>query len=104
MAVQAAEGRKRRQGHWTERVYQDRQRRMAQAKEEGRAEGRAEGLKRVRTLLARQVSRRFGADTARRLTPVLEQADHDGLVEISDWIFDCRDAEELINRSPNTDT
>ena len=103
MAVQTAGGKRRRQGHWVERVYQDRQRRMALAREEGRAEGRAEGLQRERTLLSRLVSRRFGADAARRLTPVLEQADHDGLVEIGDWIADCRDAEELVKRCSSTD-
>ena len=103
MAVQAAEGRKRRQGHWVERVYQDHLRRMAQAKAEGREEGEALGLERERTLLSHLASRRFGAEAARRLAHVLEQADHDVLVEIGDWIVDCRDAEELLKRCPSSD-
>ena len=77
---------------------------MAQAKEEGREEGEALGLERERTLLARQASRWFGSDAALRLAPVLERADHDGLIEIGDRIVDCRDAAELLKRCPGADT
>ena len=115
MAVQAAKNKERPQGHWTERVRQDRLRRMAQAKEEGRAEGRTEGreqgealglargLEHERTLLSRLASRRFGADAARRLAPVLEHADHERLIEVGDWIVDCGDAEELLKRCSAAD-
>ena len=103
MAVQTAEGRQRRKGHWTERVRQDRLRRMAQAKAQGRAEGEAVGLERERTLLSRLASRRFGADAARRLAPLLEHADHDGLIEIGDWIADCGDAAELLKCCPSAE-
>lgn len=99
MAVQAAESKKRLKGHWTERVYQDRMRRMAQAREEGEALG----LKRERTLLSRQAGRRFGADAARRLAPVLERADHDSLMEIGDWIVDAENADELMKRCQDAD-
>ena len=99
MAMQAAvEGRKRLKGHWTERVYQDRLRRMARERAEGRDEGEALGLERERSLLSRQVGRRFGSDAAVRMAPLLDRADHDGLVQIGDWIVDCRDAGELLRR------
>ena len=110
MAVQVVEGGKRLKGHWTERVYRDRMRRMAQARAEGREEGREEGkefglargealgLERERALLSRQVRRRFGADAARRLAPALERADHDGLVEIGDWVVDAENADQLLER------
>ena len=97
MAVHAAEGKKRRQGHWVERVYRNHLRQMARE----RAEGRAEGLERERALLSRQASRRFGANAARRLAPVLERADHERLIEVGDWIVDCGDADELLKRCPN---
>ena len=106
MAVQAAAGGKRLKGHWTERVYRDRMRRMAQARAEGREEGKefglargeALGLERERALLSRLVSRRFGADAARRLAAALERADHEGLVEIGDWIADAENADQLLER------
>ena len=106
MAVRAAEGGKRLKGHWTERVYRDRMRRMAQARAEGREEGKefglargeALGLERERALLSRLVRRRFGAVAARRLAPALERADHDGLVEIGDWIVDAENADQLLER------
>ena len=107
MAIEEAKRIKRPEGHWVERVYQDRLRRMAKERAEGEAEGReaglAEGLERARTLLARQLARRFGADAAARLSPVLEQADHDRLIEIGDWVVDSRDAEELLQHCPSPD-
>ena len=41
-----------------------------------------------------------------RLAPALEQAAHDGLVEIGDWVVDAENADQLLERftvKPATD-
>ena len=89
-------------GFWGDRLRADFDRRMARAREDGleagREEGEAVGLKRERALLIRLVERQFDAETARRLSPFLERADHERMVEVGDCIADSASATELLDR------
>ncbi len=49
-------------------------------------------------LLRRQAERRFDAETARRLSALLEGADADRLIEVGDWIVECGSGNELLER------
>ena len=78
--------------------------------DEYRAEGRAEGLEQgfeqglaaERELLCRQVARKFGADTAERLSDLLARVgDTRRLAEVGDWIIDCATGDDLIARFGN---
>ena len=82
-------------GFWGDRLRADFDRRMARAREDGLEAGREEG---ERTLLIRLVERRFDAETANRLSPFLERADHERMVEVGDWIVDSASAAELLDR------
>ena len=63
---------------------------------EGRAEGRTEGQAEV---MRRQAARKFGAETAERLTGRLaEIADPKRVIEIGDWLLECESGEELLDR------
>ena len=71
-------------------------------RQESRAEGRAEG---ERALLVRQATRRFGANTAQRLSTLLHRIDDPArLAEASDWIVDCATGAELIGRVETLDS
>ena len=49
--------------------------------------------------MLRQVSRRFGPDTAEQLMPVLERiSDPEGIVLVADAVVECRTAEEFLWR------
>ena len=64
----------------------------AQVLEQGRVEGE-------RTLLLRQAGRRFGAETAARLSELLAEVDGaEGLIEVGDWIVECGTGAELLER------
>ena len=66
--------------------------------EEGREAGRAE----ERALLCRQVARKFDADTAERLSRVLNGlADPERLAEVGEWIIECETGAELLARAEN---
>ena len=65
----------------------------------GRAEGIREGLKRERELLRRIAAMRFGADTAERLSALLDGiAEPDRLAEAGEWIARCDSGSELLDR------
>ncbi len=49
-------------------------------------------------LLRRQAERRFDAETARRLSALLEDADADRLIDVGDWIVECGSGNELLER------
>ena len=67
--------------------------------EEGREEGRAE----ERALLCRQVARKFDADTAERLSGMLNGlADAERLAEVGEWIIECETGAELLGRAGRT--
>ena len=66
---------------------------------QGRAEGIRQGLERERELLRRQAAARFGADTAGRLSKLLDGiADPDRLAEAGEWIVRCDSGRELLDR------
>ena len=49
-------------------------------------------------LLRRLAERRFGAETARRLSALLGGADADHLIDVGDWIVECASGDELLER------
>ena len=60
---------------------------------------RQASIRRGRELVLRQVSRRFGPDTAEQLMPVLERiSDPEGIVLVADAVVECRTAEEFLWR------
>ena len=64
--------------------------------EEGRVEGRVEGLAEV---VRRQAARKYGAGTAERLAGKLaEIADAERTVEVGEWLLECEDGGELLDR------
>ena len=66
---------------------------------QGRVEGIRQGLKHERELLRRIAAVRFGADTAERLSTMLDGvADPDRLAEAGEWIVRCNSGSELLNR------
>ena len=68
---------------------------------EGREEGLAEG---GRHLLRRMAARRFGADTARQLDPLLAATeDPERLSDVGTWITACATGKELLERVRNAD-
>ena len=63
---------------------------------QGRAEGRTEGQIAV---MRRQVARKFGRETAGRLTERLtEISDPERLGEVGEWLLECDSGEELLAR------
>ena len=68
---------------------------------EGYAELRAEG---GRDLLRRMAARRFGADTAQQLHPLLAAIeDPERLVDVATWLTECATGQELLERVRNAD-
>ena len=77
---------------WTEEWFE-------QGIERGRAEGQAE----ERALLRRLAVRKFDADTAERLSGLLDGVtDPERLTEIGEWIIECETGAELLDRAGNT--
>ena len=79
---------------------------MARLRDEGRREGYREGYREgrrgARTLLVRQVAKKFGADAAVQLSGVI--GDMDGREELdaaADAIIKCDTAAELLARLAN---
>ena len=68
----------------------------AQAREQGLTQGFAEGSSRM---LRRQAERRFGAQTAERLSALLGGVAADRLVEVGDWMLACETGDELLQRA-----
>ena len=80
---------------------------IAQGVQQGIQQGVQQGLRQgVRQgvhqgqadLLRRLAERRFGAETARRLSALLEGADAGRLIEVGDWIVECASGDELLDR------
>ena len=64
-----------------------------------RSEGLREGLAHERELLRRMAAVRFGADTAERLSAMLDEIpDPDRLAEAGEWIVRCDSGSELLSR------
>ena len=71
-----------------------------QGREEGREQGREQGLAEERRLLCRQAARKFGDETAGRLSGLLDGLAAPGsLAEVGDWIIDCDVGEDLLDRT-----
>ena len=71
----------------------------AKRKAEGLEEGLEKGLEQQRELLQVMAKRRFGAATADRLAARLaEVREHDRLMAIGGWLFDCASGTELLDR------
>ena len=75
---------------------------------EGFEEGLERALKRAREenldLVRRVTARKFGADTARRLNPLLVGIeDRERLFSVCDWIMDCTTGPELLARLQPSD-
>ena len=66
-----------------------RQRGLEQGLERGRAEGRA-------VLLLRQASRRFGAQTARRLEERVRSMSAEQLARVGDAVVECDTADDFL--------
>ena len=82
---------------------QGRQEGMQQGMQQGVQQGMQQGMQQgvhqgQKNLLRRQAERRFDAETARRLSALLEGADADRLIEVGDWILDCASGDELLDR------
>ena len=70
-----------------------------QVHRDGVRQGLEEGRIRERALLQRLATRKFGAETAERLTRILEdRTDPDRLDEVVDAIIDCDSGRELFAR------
>ena len=68
---------------------------IAQGVQQGMRQGVHQGQK---DLLRRQAERRFDAETAQRLSALLEGADADRLIDVGDWIVECASGDELLGR------
>ena len=71
---------------------------VEQGVQQGMRQGVQQGVQRQKDLLRRLAERRFGAETARRLSGLLEGADADRLIDVGDWIVDCASGDELLDR------
>ena len=83
-------------------IAQGMQQGVQQGKQQGMRQGMRQGVqqgqKDLKDLLRRQAERRFDAETARRLSGLLEGANADRLIEVGDWILDCASGDELLDR------
>ena len=71
---------------------------------EGREQGREQGLKEERALLCRLAGRKFDAETAERLSGLLERlSDPERLAEVGDWIIECGTGAGLLDRATRLD-
>ncbi len=102
---------------WTEQWFREGQEKgieqgIEQGLERGREQGREQGLElglergiergraEERALLCRQAARKFDAETAERLSGLLERlADPERLAEVGDWIIECGTGADLLNRT-----
>ena len=81
---------------------------LERGRQEGRQEALGEALERARQerldLVRRMTAGRFGADTARRLDPLLvEIKDPERLSSVFDWIIACTTGPELLARLQHSD-
>ncbi len=85
-------------------LEQGREQGLEQGLERGLERGREQGLERgraeERALLCRQAARKFDAETAERLSGLLERlADPERLAEVGDWIIECGTGADLLDRA-----
>ena len=94
---------------WTEQwLREGREQGLEQGLERGREQGLERGLERgraeERALLCRLAARKFDAETAERLSGVLERlGDPERLAEVGDWIIECGTGADLLDRAGRLD-
>ena len=72
---------------------------VAEGREQGLKEGIEQGIEQERGLLCRQAARKFRADTAPRLSAMLERlTDPERMAQVGEWIIDCETEDELLDR------
>ena len=82
-----------------EKMYERAKELRDQVHRDGVRQGLAQGRIRERALVRRFATRKFGAETAERLTRILEDmADADRIDEVVDAIIDCDSGAELFAR------
>ena len=67
---------------------------LAQGIEQGIEQGRAG----ERALLCRQAERRFGSETAGRLSALLADLTSTEMLKVGDWVIECGTGAELLSR------
>ena len=87
-----------------QRIDEFAERHLEQGREQGRErgleQGREQALEQERALLARQAARKFGAETAERLSALLGSIDDpERLARIGEALIDCADGAELLARA-----
>ena len=90
---------------WTEQWFREGQEQgLEQGLERGREQGLERGRAEERALLCRQASRKFGAETAERLSGLLARlTDPERLAEVGDWIIECGTGADLLDRAERLD-
>ena len=76
---------------------------VAEGREQGMKEGVEQGIERgrgeERKLLCRQAARKFTPETSPRLSVLLERlTDPESLLQVGDWIIECKTEDELLTR------
>ena len=72
---------------------------IKQGIEQGIEQERRQGLEQERRLLCRQAARKFRAETAPRLSALLERlTDRERLAQVGEWIIEYETEEELLDR------
>lgn len=86
---------------WTEEwLREGREQGLEQGLEQGREQGLERGRAEERALLCRQAARKFDAETAERLSGLLERlTDPESLAEVGDSIIECGASAELLARA-----
>ena len=78
------------------------QRRIRRERRDAEAVGAQRALADTRSLLAGQVTRKFGPSAADRAADLLAGiGDADGLRRAGEWVIDCATAEELVQHLEN---
>ena len=84
------------------RIRRERRDAEAVGVRQGIEQGAQQALADTRSLLAGQVTRKFGAGTAARAADLLAGiGDAEGLRRAGEWVIDCATAEELVQRLEN---
>ena len=83
-------------------VAEGREQGLKEGIEQGIEQGIERGIEQERRLLCRQAARKFGAETAPRLSVLLERlADAERLAQVGEWIIECATEAELLDRVRN---
>ena len=85
---------------WTaEWVAEGREQGLKEGIERGIEQGIERGIEQERRLLCRMAAQKFGAETAPRLSALLERvADQERLAQVGEWIIECGAEAELLDR------